>query len=117
MGFVIHRFEVPAFLVTLGGVFFARGLSFVVSRESVGITHPLYQQISDFGLPMPGGAALPAWVAFMRQALASRLAPDFHAPPLVELARIDPASGALTQHGQPIRLPTRPIHMTTDIPS
>src|SRR5216110_97065 len=31
--------------------------------------------------------------------------------------RIDPASGALTPHGEPIRLPTRPIHMRTDIPS
>ena len=31
--------------------------------------------------------------------------------------RIDPASGALSPHGAPIRLPTRPIHMTTDIPS
>ena len=31
--------------------------------------------------------------------------------------RIDPASGALTPHGEPIRLPTRPIHMCTDIPS
>ncbi len=31
--------------------------------------------------------------------------------------RIDPATGALTPHGQPIPLPTRPIHMTTDIPS
>src|SRR6266576_840208 len=30
---------------------------------------------------------------------------------------IDPASGALTPHGAPIRLPTRPIHMATDIPS
>src|SRR5712671_6767328 len=30
---------------------------------------------------------------------------------------IDPASGALTPHGAPIRLPTRPIHMSTDIPS
>ncbi len=30
---------------------------------------------------------------------------------------IDPASGALTPHGDPISLPTRPIHMTTDIPS
>jgi 6-phosphogluconolactonase len=30
---------------------------------------------------------------------------------------IDPASGALKPHGQPIRLPTRPIHMSTDIPS
>src|SRR5438094_2203459 len=31
--------------------------------------------------------------------------------------RIDPASGALTKHGEAIQLPTRPIHMTTDIPS
>src|SRR5437899_9997089 len=31
--------------------------------------------------------------------------------------RIDPASGALTKHGEAIRLPTRPIHMTTDIPA
>src|SRR6266446_6677172 len=31
--------------------------------------------------------------------------------------RIDPASGALTPHGAPIRLPTRPIHMSSDIPS
>src|SRR6267143_25286 len=30
---------------------------------------------------------------------------------------IDPTSGALTRHGEPIRLPTRPIHMTTDVPS
>ena len=35
----------------------------------------------------------------------------------VTALRIDPATGALTQHGEPIRLPTRPIHMTTDIPS
>src|SRR2546423_8584867 len=30
---------------------------------------------------------------------------------------IHPASGALTPHGAPIRLPTRPIHISTDIPS
>jgi 6-phosphogluconolactonase len=30
---------------------------------------------------------------------------------------IDPASGALTPHGRAIRLPTRPIHISTDIPS
>ncbi|MDB5922368.1 MAG: 3-carboxymuconate cyclase-like protein [Betaproteobacteria bacterium] len=30
---------------------------------------------------------------------------------------VDPASGALTPHGEPIRLPVRPIHMTTDIPA
>src|SRR5262249_24109750 len=31
--------------------------------------------------------------------------------------RIDPATGALTKHGEAIRLRTRPIHMSTDIPS
>src|SRR5437016_3924837 len=30
---------------------------------------------------------------------------------------IDPATGALTPHGKPIPLPTRPIHISTDIPS
>jgi 6-phosphogluconolactonase len=30
---------------------------------------------------------------------------------------IDPATGALSRLGEPIMLPTRPIHMTTDIPS
>ncbi len=35
----------------------------------------------------------------------------------VSAFRIDPASGALSPHGDPIALPTRPIHMTSDIPS
>jgi 6-phosphogluconolactonase len=30
--------------------------------------------------------------------------------------RIDPASGAMVPHGQPTSLPSRPIHVTTDIP-
>jgi 6-phosphogluconolactonase len=30
---------------------------------------------------------------------------------------IDPVTGALKSHGDPIRLPTRPIHISTDIPS
>jgi 6-phosphogluconolactonase (cycloisomerase 2 family) len=35
----------------------------------------------------------------------------------VSAFRIDQASGALTPHGTSIRLPTRPIHISTDIPS
>ncbi len=31
--------------------------------------------------------------------------------------RIDPSSGALAAHGAPVPLPSRPIHMATDIPS
>ena len=35
----------------------------------------------------------------------------------VAALRIAPGSGALSPHGAPIGLPTRPIHMATDIPS
>lgn len=35
----------------------------------------------------------------------------------VSALRIDPGSGALSLHGTPVPLPTRPIHMSTDIPS
>jgi len=35
----------------------------------------------------------------------------------VSAFRVDPATGALSPHGAPILLPTRPIHMTSDIPS
>jgi 6-phosphogluconolactonase len=35
----------------------------------------------------------------------------------VSAFRVDPATGALTPHGDPIALPTRPIHMTSDVPS
>lgn len=35
----------------------------------------------------------------------------------VSAIRIDSGSGAPSLHGSPIRLPTRPIHMATDIPS
>jgi 6-phosphogluconolactonase (cycloisomerase 2 family) len=35
----------------------------------------------------------------------------------VSALRIDRASGALSPHGAPTALPTRPIHMATDIPS
>src|SRR5439155_512477 len=35
----------------------------------------------------------------------------------VTALRVDPTSGALSPHGEPIALPTRPIHMTLDIPS
>lgn len=41
-GALIHAFVLPPFLITLGGMFFLRGLSFVVRPESLGIKHPFY---------------------------------------------------------------------------
>lgn len=58
MGWLIQAFKLPAFLVTLGGLFFARGMAFVVKRESVQIDHPFYDRLGDLNLPIGGGAEL-----------------------------------------------------------
>ncbi len=42
MGTLIHLYALPPFLVTLGGMFLARGLAFVVHPESLSIDHPFY---------------------------------------------------------------------------
>ncbi len=50
MGTLIHVFKQPAFLITLAGMFLARGAGFWVSNESTSITHPLYDSLSQFEL-------------------------------------------------------------------
>ena len=53
MGLLIHWFELPSFLITLGGMFLARGLGFVVHSESLGITHPFYADtIGSLAVPV-----------------------------------------------------------------
>lgn len=46
MGAVIHYLKIPAFIVTLAGMFLARGAAFVLSEASVPITHPFYAEVS-----------------------------------------------------------------------
>ncbi len=47
MGTLIHVFRQPPFLITLAGMFLARGGAFWISTESTGITHPLYGKITE----------------------------------------------------------------------
>jgi galactofuranose transport system permease protein len=42
MGCLIQWFELPPFLVTLAGMFLARGMGFVVHPRSLGIEHPFF---------------------------------------------------------------------------
>lgn len=52
-GALIHAFALPPFLVTLGGMFFLRGLSFVVRTESLGIKHPFFlQTLPKLAIPL-----------------------------------------------------------------
>lgn len=60
MGALIHRYELPPFLVTLAGMFFARGMAFVMSLESLGISHPFYRKAATFGIPLTDRATLNA---------------------------------------------------------
>jgi simple sugar transport system permease protein len=48
MGALIGFFDLPAFLITLAGMFLARGLAFRLNTESVGINHPLYERLANF---------------------------------------------------------------------
>ena len=60
MGCLIQFFGLPPFLVTLAGMFLARGLGFVIRLDSVSINHSLYTKISDVRLPLGGGLELAA---------------------------------------------------------
>ncbi|MEW6249958.1 MAG: galactofuranose ABC transporter, permease protein YjfF [Planctomycetota bacterium] len=54
-GGIVHFFRLPPFLVTLAGMFLARGVGLVISLESVQIEHPFYMKIADFSFQnLPG---------------------------------------------------------------
>ncbi len=59
MGTLIHFFRLPPFLITLAGMFFARGMGFWISTESVGIGHGLYGKVSGYELAL-GPVYLPS---------------------------------------------------------
>jgi simple sugar transport system permease protein len=59
MGAIIHFSDLKPFIVTLAGMFFARGLGFIIHLESISIEHPAYARITGLGLPLGGGYTLP----------------------------------------------------------
>ena len=65
MGAVIQFFDMPPFIVTLAGMFLARGTSFLMSTESIPINAPLYANLSDYAIALPGGGRLTAIAMIM----------------------------------------------------
>ena len=47
MGAIIHYFEIQPFIVTLAGMFFARGLCYTISTDSIPITDQLWTSIAQ----------------------------------------------------------------------
>ncbi|MCX5495516.1 sugar ABC transporter permease YjfF [Kaistia dalseonensis] len=58
MGFAIHYLQVPAFIVTLAGMFLARGGASVITQDSVPINHAFYSYLSSLYFRLPGGGRL-----------------------------------------------------------
>lgn len=46
LGSIIHFFKVQAFIVTLMGLFFARGMAYIISLKSVTITNSFYKTLA-----------------------------------------------------------------------
>lgn len=59
MGTLIQKFKLPPFLITLAGMFLARGGAYWISTESTGISHPLYNGLSQFELSLTADLGLP----------------------------------------------------------
>lgn len=58
MGSIIHVYKLQPFIVTLAGMFLARGLATTLSEESIAIDHPFYDAIADLSIALPGKGSL-----------------------------------------------------------
>ena len=67
MGVLIRLFSLPPFLVTLAGMFLARGAAFIISLDSIALQHPFYARASAIPLLNAGiflaAIALGSWAA------------------------------------------------------
>jgi simple sugar transport system permease protein len=55
MGAIIHYLKMPPFIVTLAGMFLARGISFLLTTDSIPVNHPLYSTLNDLSLHILSG--------------------------------------------------------------
>lgn len=56
MGAIIYFFNIQPFIVTLAGMFLARGLCYVISINTITIDNALYTHIAQTKIPLPGGS-------------------------------------------------------------
>ncbi len=58
MGLLIERFRLQPFIVTLAGMFLARGLCYLISIDSISITHEGYSELAQWRLQLTETASL-----------------------------------------------------------
>jgi galactofuranose transport system permease protein len=54
MGYLIQTFNLPPFIITLAGLYFARGLCYVVSIDTIGITNEFWKSAAHAQLNLIG---------------------------------------------------------------
>jgi ribose/xylose/arabinose/galactoside ABC-type transport system permease subunit len=75
MGVIIHLFRLQPFIVTLAGMFLARGLCYLISTDSIAIDQPSFTVLSQTQIPLLGGFLSPgALIALVTLLLAVGLA-------------------------------------------
>ncbi|WP_141503174.1 galactofuranose ABC transporter, permease protein YjfF [Paenibacillus luteus] len=55
MGAIIHYFKIQPFIVTLAGMFLARGLCYVISTNTITINNAFYTSVAQTKVYLPGG--------------------------------------------------------------
>ncbi len=55
LGLIIHHFKVQPFIATLAGMFFARGMCFVIAPESIPINNEAFVALTAWNLPIGDG--------------------------------------------------------------
>ncbi len=58
MGCIIHYLDMPPFIVTLAGAFLARGIGFLITTDSIPVTHDFYTSLNDTSIALAGGGRL-----------------------------------------------------------
>lgn len=51
-GYIITKFDCQPFIITLAGQFFGRGLTAIISTNTITIDHPLFKQMASMRIPV-----------------------------------------------------------------
>ncbi|MET0976544.1 MAG: galactofuranose ABC transporter, permease protein YjfF [Leifsonia sp.] len=58
VGLMIHVFKVQPFIATLAAMFLARGLCYVISKDSISITDPFFVALAQAKIPLGGRVSM-----------------------------------------------------------
>lgn len=71
-GFIITKFDLQPFIITLAGMFFCRGMTAVISQDTIRIEDPTWVAIASYRIPVgPGFISVGAVIAILTVIIAT----------------------------------------------